>query len=183
MSVLAQLYMFTWMYFYMEFIKRVRRYTYSVYIKKALLFIASSKTHQNKVDKVHFSQIWLLWGAGEARRALHPADQHLQREDLHLPLVLDAHPWRPHRPRRHLPICSLHLLLTPHLPLQAALQKVSSTNLPLRSSIENVLCVRGYQSIYAFSHLCLYCHLSFDSLRIIGSNQRVHCCSSPSPLQ
>ena len=132
---------------------------------------------------MHFSQIWLLWGAGEARRALHPADQHLQREDLHLPLVLDAHPRRPHRPRRHLPICSLHLLLTPHLPLQAALQKVSSTNLPLRSSIENVLCVRGYQSIYAFSHLCLYCHLSFDSLRIIGSNQRVHCCSSPSPLQ
>ena len=88
---------------------------------------SASKTNKNQVDKVHFPQIWFLWGAGEARRALHPADQHLQREDLHLPLVLDAHPWRPHCPGRRLPICSLHLLLTAHIPFQVALQKVRTT--------------------------------------------------------
>ena len=79
-----------------------------------------------QIDKVHISQIWLVGGAWEARRPLHPADQHLQREDLHLPLVLDAHPGGTHRSGGRLPAGSLHLLLPPHLPLQVALPQVGS---------------------------------------------------------
>ena len=45
---------------------------------------------QFQVDKVHFPQVRELWRPREARRPLHPPPQHLQREDLHLPLVLDA---------------------------------------------------------------------------------------------
>ena len=57
-----------------------------------------------QVDEVHLPQVRDERGAGEARRALHPATQHLQREDLHLPLVLDAHPQRPHQRGRRLQV-------------------------------------------------------------------------------
>ena len=57
-----------------------------------------------QVDEVHLPQVRDERGAGEARRALHPATQHLQREDLHLPLVLDAHPQCPHQRGRRLQV-------------------------------------------------------------------------------
>ena len=50
-----------------------------------------------QVDEVHLPQVRDERRAGEARRALHPAPQHLQREDLHLPLVLDAGSERPYQ--------------------------------------------------------------------------------------
>ena len=90
-----------------------------------------------QIDKVHISQIWLVGGTWEARRPLHPADQHLQREDLHLPLVLDAHPGRAHRSRGRLPAGSLHLLLPPHLPLQVALPQVGSNPIRILSNNDN----------------------------------------------
>ena len=55
---------------------------------------------------MHFPQVRELGGVGEARRTLHPAAQHLQREDLHLPLVLDARARRTHLHRGSLQVAT-----------------------------------------------------------------------------
>lgn len=54
--------------------------------------------------KVHIvQQVRLLRRSGAARRALHPAPQRRQREDLCLPLVLVRHPRHPHLHHSTLP--------------------------------------------------------------------------------
>lgn len=74
-------------------------------------------------------QVRLVRRGGAARRALHPAAQRGQREDLRVPVVLVRHPRHPHVRHPHLP--GRHHLLAAHarvhdahaLPARAARQR------------------------------------------------------------
>ena len=59
--------------------------------------------HLSAHDQVHLPQVRCFWRGGETRRALHPATQHCQREDLHFHVVLVLNTRHPLRPGCRLP--------------------------------------------------------------------------------